>query len=369
MKPSYSISAKLIPVLTAFIFGSSLPVASAQIVDQTRIDQLNELIEQSASVEALKFISESLPSFLELKYLDQDKSGNQSVALKYDWNSSQDWDDDILPTNSGLSISGSKYNAFAKGSYAFADEVESDENSNIGVEYKWRWFPTYFKRLTLEDGESVQQCLLDSAENEDDFDAFETTDADCARQLGFIATTLDYRYFDVDFHANLEGDQKFDQRNYVYGFELNYSQNLGSQTYILNPILTIGLEQVDPKKDIKRQAAFANADSYDRAYAEFGVTSGGIPLLGQEVKLSYSWRYYQELSPDKTIEDANLDSFRYSAFAIQIPTTILPWFEDEGNSFIFTYASGELPLSLQSEQTFSLGWKSDFDIDSLLGLK
>ncbi len=344
-------------VLTA-LFSAPL---GAQMLTQDQLDEWNTEIQGRMQEKVIEFANERLPEFVELKYLEKPDSNETSTALSYDWNSQKDWVDEISATADGLRFDGRGYNATAKGSYTFSDSYENTENSQLGIEYQWRRFPVYFNRLSEEDGLRIQQCVLES-------EGFEVTVDDCRTRLGFNPTQLSYSFFDIDFHAKMEGDQKFDQRNYVYGFEMNYSQNLGDQSFLLYPILTLGLEQVDPKHDTKRQAAFASNDTYDRAYAEFSATSGGFELFGQNLKFSYSWRYYRELSPEPAIESAGLDRFRYSAIALQVPTAILPWFSGEQNNFMITYASGSLPLVLDDEQTISIGWQTDIDFQSILGL-
>lgn len=339
-----------------------ITLAAAQAVHAQEVDIANLLGTEKISAEqGVDFINRTLPESFQLEYLENDDSGERSLGIRYDWSSQQDWETNIQRDNGQLLIRGSKYNVFADGYYAFQDEVSSTEKSQAGVSYKFRYMPISFTPLTAQQSANVQNCII--REN-DAAIGFEQ----CRAIEGYDHTNLNYQYFDIDFHAKMEGDQTFDQRNYAYGFELSYARNFGTQKYLLDPILTLGLEQIDPVKDVMRQAVLAGNETYDRAYVEFSFTGNLGKIRGKSVRLNYSWRYFRELSPDQLIEDAGLDRHRYSVVALEVPTSIIPMIVSDENSFVLSYASGSLPFSLQSEQTFAIGWKTNIDFEEILGM-
>ena len=303
---------------------------------------------------ATEFLKSKLPAALELYYLDNADNAEESLALRYDWNSNQEWKDDDFG-NSSTNFGGRRSNFFARGNYVHKDDVNPSELSEIGGEWSRRWFKVSVANpLTLEQGDSVQRCVQDS-------NSFSITTDVCRERLGFGRTQMSYWFVDIDAHAKIEGDQQFDQRHYVYGFNTNLSRKLGEQTLVVNPILTLGLEQVDPTADTARQAVLPADDRYERLYAKVTFTGHIGRIRNQLLKYSLSVRYFKEVSPDAAIEAADLDSYRYSAFAIQIPAAVIPGFDNTRNSFVLSYASGELPFNRTSEKAFELGFRHDID--------
>lgn len=305
-----------------------------------------------AEAVAREFLSHKLPAALELYYLDTKDSDRQSLAIRYDWNSNQEWKDDF--GDAGTDFSGSSHNVFVRGNYVDEEDANPSELSEIGASWSRRWFPiSVANPLSEEEGRIVQRCVLNGG--------FGTTVEDCRVQSGFEPTRMSYWYVDVDAHAKIEGDQRFDQRHYTYGVEANFSKSLGGQRWILNPVLTLGFEQVDPKGDLAREAAGASEDIYGRAFGAIGFTSNLGRVRGQTIKLSFSLRYFSEISPEAAVRAAGLDTYRYTAVALQIPAATFPGFDNTRNSFVLSYATGELPFNRSSDKTLELGFRHDVD--------
>ena len=304
---------------------------------------------------ATDFLKSKLPASLELYYLDAVDGDAQSLALRYDWSSNQEWKD----LGTGTDFGGKRTNFFARGNYVHKEDVNPAELSELGASWSRRWFPVRVANpLTAEQGRSVAECVQGAED-------FETTVDDCRERLGFGATRMSYWYVEVDGHAKMEGDQQFDQRHYVYGIEASFSRSLGLQRAIVNPILTLALEQVDPKGDTERAAVSPAEDTYDRVYAKLGFTGIVASVREQPIKLNFSVRYFSELSPEQAIEDAGLDAYRYSVVALQVPAALFPGFDNTRNSFVLSYANGKLPFNRSSESAFELGFRHDIDFAEL----
>jgi len=299
------------------------------------------------------FINDRLPAELELYYFANTENDDQSPAIRYNWNATNKWVDDS--GDSGMDFSGSRSNFFARGNYVFQDDVNPSELSEIGASWTHRWFPINIANpLTTEQGIEVQECIKASS-------GFDTTVEDCRNRLGFGSTQLSYWYTDLSFHGKVEGDQSFDQRNYVYGAKTSLSRNFGAQKLFLNPILTLGIDQVDPKGNLAREAVGASDDIYTRAYGAFGFTGILARVKDQNIKLNFSVRHFQEISPEEVISNAGLDDFTYTVIAFQVPAAIFPGLDNPRNSFVLSYATGELPFNVTSETTIELGFRHDVD--------
>lgn len=311
-------------------------------------------MESDVAATATSLIEANLPAAIELYYLENTDNDDQSMAIRYDWNYAHDW---TGSDGSGYGFSGSKANLFARGNYVFKEEANPSELSEIGVDWSRRWFDiTAENVLSGDDSIAVQQCVLDTG------DTFEG----CREKLGLGRTMMSYLYIDIDVHGKIEGDQSFDQRNYVFGLETNLSRKFGEQKLFLNPILTLGIEQVDPKGNLGREAAMASDDIYTRAYGRFGFTGVIGRINSQNIKLNFYTRYFQEISPEQVIKDAGLDTFHYTVVALQVPAATFPGFDNSRNSFVLSYATGELPFNLTSETTFELGFRHDLDLAGFL---
>jgi hypothetical protein len=307
---------------------------------------------------AVEFLNEAFPSAIELYFLETEDD-EQSLALRYDWSSSRQWEDDGLAESASgdgdVRFDTGAYSAFIRGNYVDDEDVNPSELSEIGASWNRRWFHV-FAENRLEtggtDSQQLQLCVL----NNPDFEA-----DDCRALLGMPPLQMSYTYVDVDGHVKIEGDQQFDARHYVYGVQSSFSRTLGTQRLIIHPILTAGIEQVYPENDSAREALLADDESYSRVYAQVEFTGVLGTVDGHPIKYSFSYRYFQEVSPETAIEDANLDTFAYRALVLRLPAALLPGFDNEKNSFVLTYSEGELPFNRSSEQSVELGFRHDID--------
>lgn len=178
--------------------------------------------------------------------------------------------------------------------------------------------------------------------------------------------------------ATLESDQKFDKKNNTYGGQLfvGYRPSTDSAFNNLNPFdwpfrllrlasnhpwgstaspdafpkLQLFYDNVTPTNDKDREAILGNKNPYHRVNLELALTSPIGTIQGSNVKFEWSWRYFKEVSPPASIQAAKLDRFHYSAMSLK---------QDAG--WRITYTSGQLPLDLQSNKVWELGY--DFKLD------
>jgi hypothetical protein len=318
--------------------------------------EFEKTLRENAENIVKEFINNKYGSKLELYYYDSDSSDDSSLALRYDYDSTKDWTDDA--GESGTDFSGKQSRFFAKGNFVFDEEVRNPTDmSEIGGSWAKRWFKINVANpLTQDEGKFVQKCMLDNP----DFEVEE-----CREKLGHERTELTYWYIDLDGHIKIEGDQNFDQRHYVFGFETNLSRPLGQQSYIINPIVTMGLESVDPKDDEARSAVLDDDDTYSRYYIELGFTGVLAKIKSHGLKHSFKLRRFEEIDAPNEIKDADLDSFNYWTYAIQVPAPLLGLNNDK-NSFVVSYSEGELPFGNESDEVFEIGFRHNIDFEQLL---
>lgn len=185
-----------------------------------------------------------------------------------------------------------------------------------------------------------------------------------------------------------EADRDFDNKQHAYGgkFRIVYKKSEGSSLQYFNPLewgpsaikaligggvdisggrkliapkpfaeaylpsLVIAVEQVDPEQDDIRAFIDQNLESFERVRVDLSYSSTLFKLSNDQVyRASFTYRYFHELSPEKAIEEANLDSFNYRTFAIHTP-----------NDIVISYSKGRLPFDVGSEAMFKIGWDNRF---------
>ncbi len=342
---------------TITAFALVLTIQSSEIIAQALTSNERAAVRQAAA----NFLQTKLPSAIEIYVLENTDDSRQSLAARYEWTSTREWEDEIEETgtrdNATLRFDSGMRNIFVRGNYVRQEEMNPSEMSEIGATWARRWFRVSAEnRLTSKEGDQVQQCM-DNAHD------FAVGPEECREQLGFMPLRLSYWYADVDLHAKIEGDQQFDKRHYVYGIETSLSRGFESQGVIANPILTVGIEQVDPKGDKVRDEFLVSDAIYDRAYAKVSFTGTFGRVAGQLITYSASYRYFKELNPELPIARSGLDSFGYAAIAVRVPAVLVPGLDNSRNSLVLTYAKGKLPFNRTSEATVELGFRHNVNLE------
>ncbi len=182
-----------------------------------------------------------------------------------------------------------------------------------------------------------------------------------------------------------ESDRDFDNKQHAYGgkLRLTYKKSEESKIQYLNPLewgpsvvkaivgrtslgdeklkaakpfeeaylpsINIAVEQVNPEKDSNRKEVDPELDKFERVRIDISYASTLLKLRDDVYRASFTFRHFQEISPEENIEDANLDSFTYRTFAIHTPGDI-----------IISYSKGKLPFDAESDAMFKIGWSYNF---------
>lgn len=330
---------------------------------------------------AQAFVNNYFPEFLELGYTKSEEGSDESWLVKYDYDSSKKWDlnpkikDNIYSFDTG----GTAF--FAKGSYTFSDDANPNDYSQVGGELKKRWLKVKVlsKQLSKTEMNEVDKCLADDL-------TWSKTINKCREDLGFGGSEFEMIYFDLDVHLKIEGNKDFDERNYVYGIGVKFSAmprknswihalnifeypgrllRKGGDPYTIWPIFSLGVEQVDPKEDARRIALLSTTDRYDRIYGEVKHTSPLGSIKNSPVKLSLSYRYFEEIDAPDAIKAEKYDVSQYYTVTFQVPSSILPSVKTSQSEFIISYSEGELPFGLTDEKIFEIGWRTNVEFTKM----
>lgn len=115
------------------------------------------------------------------------------------------------------------------------------------------------------------------------------------------------------------------------------------------PSFAIAVEQVAPKDDNKRKLIDPALDPYERARLDLSYSSTVFKVKDDVFRVSFTWRYFKEISASSEIKNAGLDKFSYWTAAIHTPKDL-----------VVSYSRGELPFDARSEEVFKIGWNYKF---------
>lgn len=111
------------------------------------------------------------------------------------------------------------------------------------------------------------------------------------------------------------------------------------------PTLLIGLDNVNPKNDIDREAIVGNLNSFTRFKAESSFRTFVSRIQKESIFFNANIRYYKELGASQQSKAAKLDSHFYFVMALQ-----------STSGFYISYAKGKLPFDAISNQVYALGF-------------
>lgn len=302
------------------------------------------------------------PSF-ELAYFEPtDASLQGSLGLKYELAYSIKLNDPLSESTSmpGLIPSRMNYwnvNVYSKGNVPFKENFPIADFIETG-------FDMGINSIQLKD---LDQCSDNECSNSVKDDSF----------VGKLSAIYQF-----------ETDRGFDNKQHAYGgkFRIVYKKSEDSRLQYFNPLewgpsaikaligdgvdisggrkliapkpfaeaylpsLAVAVEQVDPEEDDIRASIDPTLKSFARVRADLSYSSTLFKLSNDQVyRASFTYRYFHELSPEKAIEAANLDSFNYRTFAIHTP-----------NNIVISYSKGRLPFDAGSEAMFKVGWENNF---------
>jgi len=184
-------------------------------------------------------------------------------------------------------------------------------------------------------------------------------------------------FYDVRGHAMLESDQKFDNKQYVYGLQAGMVYRDWADTSWVRwlnffdypfalirsidqripiepsgralPVILGGVDLVDPSGNDARLDVDPDEDAFPRGRFEVTFKTLAIRLRNQDLWFSASYRYFQEFGASSLIRHADLDSQNYFVLQMDLPY-----------HFNVSYSNGRLPLDNDDDEVYALGWKLNF---------
>lgn len=184
-------------------------------------------------------------------------------------------------------------------------------------------------------------------------------------------------FFDFSLQANLESNQDFTMKNYVYGASLGVdikAWNKNSALAQLNifdwpfaitrwltgtddnisplgsslPTFLFNMEYVDPSSNPLRVSL-----NETKKYPRFGFEGGFKTLfsnsLGRAIYVSADLRYYKEFNASSVIKNLGLDDSFY--FAVELR---------QENGLFVSYTTGNLPYDLRTNDVYAIGFNYSF---------
>ncbi len=330
---------------------------------------------------------------LDISYLepeDSNNSGGFTAAYKWNAESSDQW---VGVTDGRFAMRRTSYGIDIDGKYAFSDTPNNNDLSTVSASFSLERGD--FGRLTpiaAADSDAFQDCLVHLQErfpqpsngSDEEWKKYraDTGDANnaCWADHGIddVVKANDAAYvYGIDFHAALEGDQNYDNRNTVFGLSGVLAMQSSSETQKWNvfdftfrllrngfdrernyvapwPSVKIDVDRVDGS-DNDNRTALTSESTFTRAAAEVAFQTIVASIEGQPIRFNIAYRYFSEFSAPTEIKAADLDSFDYLAMSLRFPARMIPFFETDDYEFFFSYTTGQLPFDLVSEKAYEIG--------------
>lgn len=172
-----------------------------------------------------------------------------------------------------------------------------------------------------------------------------------------------------------EGSQDFTRSQFTYGAMLRFSaksysdKNPLSQLNILDypfalirfisgtdktlnpygaalPIVTMGIDMVNPMKDSVRNVLTGNMNPYARFRFETGFRTLLADLGKTTLHFNAAYRFFSEISPKEVVKAANLQHSSYFSFSVTASDT-----------YFISYSYGKLPFDRTDNAIYEMGFK------------
>jgi hypothetical protein len=338
---------------------------------ETRSRLLNSLLERDHGWQFLRDVN------FKVKTFQSDNSGEAALGFSYDYRKSiQDHD---LSCGRVACVRGLDLEIAANGNVA----ADADRNPHdlLETNLSFALFQSTggVSEATPEHRRKFGALRTAFIEAEGDSDEEE----DAVRAIESLVRPLlsSQFYWEVAGSAALEADQKLDSKQWTYGvramFELkawNDSSALAkfnlldypfAATRALTgyesgcaggsgcfkprgtawPSVLVGLDRVSAADDAPR-ALVGETGDYSRLRLEASFRTPVARYGADELYVSVSYRYYEELDASAAVRAADLDSFRYFTVALG---------GDDG--IYVSYTDGRLPFDFVDDQVFELGYQ------------
>jgi hypothetical protein len=365
-----------------FLFNATLfcngTLPAADLSSVPPLNEFTEKLKKAAIDDTIDIANKKFGgNIMEIVYLDPRKELDSGLGLKFDYQKTLAGKDISTNDRGGLIVG--DLNFKTNGLIAFDDNRNPADylSAQLNADLMGIWGG--MKKVT-------------SNEFRDEYVAFVSEQI----ALGKKPSEVDYfgplrgKYIDDAYvwltriNAGYESNQAFSDKQSLYGLKLGlYPSPLpGSKVSRFNildwpfrltrwlgnsdpltkdypramPTIIAGVDQIDPSENQSRFAVTGNKDRYERFYTEIAFTTLAAKVREQDILFSFSYRYFKEISPEQSVKDANIDSFRYLLSVISIPADTIFRGSGLGNLTI-SYSTGRLPFDRQKEQVFQLGWQ------------
>lgn len=201
-----------------------------------------------------------------------------------------------------------------------------------------------------------------------------------ARKLAVKEFTSHMRpqfFYDVSGHGKIETDQKFKDRQYVFGGAValvfrdwRQSSDVGYfnildypfaaiRSFANNepfapsgrtfPSLVVGVDQIDPSDNDARLAIDPSDDLFTRLRIEAAFKTPFMQWKDDTLFFRATYRHFQELDPSTAIRAAKLHRSQFFVAVLDLPL-----------NFNVSYSTGKLPLDQTNDNVYAVGWTLNF---------
>lgn len=285
---------------------------------------------------------------------------------------------------------GLSFAVHAKGNVAFDQKKNPDDFLDSGASIHLfqsvgGWEPTVRQQLiskTRPDGTTFETTEAQELINGLDLSLTEdqrSKDEQWRKFFDFIDQRSRLQIFwDVAGNFSLESNQDFSRKQMAYGLKLGglvraWNPNspwarwnvldypFAAIRYLTRtdenwspsgqalPSCVVGVDLVDPLNDSVRFAVDPDKSAYPRFRAEVAFKTQVLRWKEDHIWLALSYRHFQEIGASAAISNAHLDQTDYFAATLDLIY-----------GFNVSYSTGRLPLDLESDRVFALGWKLNF---------
>ncbi|HVO73566.1 MAG TPA: hypothetical protein VMT35_06060 [Ignavibacteriaceae bacterium] len=279
-------------------------------------------------------------------------------------------------TSSSANSSGINFSINTEGNIAFIrrDNPNDFLKSGLAVSYFNSSGGVIEFTDQLSDSLTAVQKLLSSYNNIDSLNESDIWKKYLAKVSANLTNQL---YFNFSLNLNLESNQDFSIKNYVYGINVGFdvkAWNRNSALAQLNildwpfavtrwltgtdnnisplgsslPTLLFNVSYIDPSADSLRRS-LNELKKYSRLGFEAGFKTLFSRSLGAPLYVNADLRYYKEINASSLIKTLGLDESIYFIILLS-----------QENGFFISYASGKLPQDIQNNNVYAVGFNYKF---------
>jgi hypothetical protein len=308
---------------------------------------------------------------LKFKTFQTEDNSNTTLGLSYDfsfdWANFKDTNDRRMSQTFGLD---------AKGNIAFDKSLNPNDFLESNVNYNLTWF--FGGVIKNSDSQIFNELNIieDKLVNYDDPSSPEALKL--WNEFGQKLKLSNQYYFSVEPKFGFESNQDFSKTQFAPGLKLNLGAKAWSNTSTLSklnifdypfalirvitkvdkkftpygatiPTIQFGLDYVLPQNDTIRETLVGNLNPFLRTKIEASFRTYVSKIKNQKIFFNANFRFYQELSAEEVVKNANLASNTYFVMALQ-----------SSSGFYVSYANGSLPFDAKDDKVYSIGFNYKF---------